>query len=456
MFSLMKFCELKNLLVSFTLLLIAFSCESQSISRTKTERLEKFVDTLVQPLIDRAEIAGIAVGVMRNDSILLLKSYGYADLEFNVPLPVNASFEIGSITKQFTAVAIMQLVEKGFIKLDDKISEHLYFNLKEEITIRQLLTHTSGIKEHQLGDMVYHDYPKDTLLRLVEKKELDFKPGIMMMYNNTGYKILGLLIEKITGQTYEEYITGNFFEKLNMTNSYLADLETIKKFRAHGYNNIRKDGKLTRAEQPHFYWTFSAGGLSSTTEDLLKWIQALHQSEILMKKESYHQLIAAGQLIEGISLRYAMGLQVLNYKGYDVIGHGGSGSGILCDSRYFPDQNLTIVTLQNTYRRASESEISYSIADKLLPLKSRIKKKFEGDLSRYKGVYNGILQVTVDIVDSELVIKKPGQTTGDTLYYIGDQKWLLGTDEYSFKEENGKVKEMHWNLISAHFILEKK
>lgn len=451
----MKFCKRRDLLFTVAIVLLAFSCANQYNDRGKTERLEEIVDILIQPLIDSSEIAGITVGVMRNDSILLLKSYGYADLEFNVPLPVNASFEIGSITKQFTAVAVMQLAEKGLIKLDDKINEYLSFNLKEEITIRQLLTHTSGIKEARLGDLVYHDYPRDTLLRLVEKQGLDFIPGTMMMYNNTGYKILGLLIEKVTGQTYEEYVANNLFLKSGMTNSYLADLETVRKFRAHGYNNISKDGKLKRAEQPYFHWTFSAGALSSTTEDLLKWIQALHQSEKLLKNETYQELITAGQLNDGTALRYAMGLQVFKYKGYNVVGHGGSGSGILCDSKYFPEQKMTIITLQNTYRRTSESEILYSIADKLLPLKNELKNKFEGDLSMYKGIYKGALEINVDVVDSKLIIKRPWQTTGDTLRYAGNHKWILGSDEYSFKVENEKVKEMHWDPIYAYIILNK-
>src|SRR5688572_13927330 len=136
----MKFCNLRDLLFAFAIILVAFSSEGQSTNIRKSGRLEKIVDILVQPLIDSSEIAGIAVGVMRNDSILLLKSYGFADLEFNVPLPANASFEIGSITKQFTAVAVMQLIEKGLIKLDDKVNKYLSLKLREEITIRQLLT----------------------------------------------------------------------------------------------------------------------------------------------------------------------------------------------------------------------------------------------------------------------------------------------------------------------------
>jgi CubicO group peptidase (beta-lactamase class C family) len=440
-----------------TFVLIAFCCHAQSSGKKKSAAkkvLEAIVDSLVNPLIRNSKIAGIEVGIIRNDSVLLLKSYGYADLEFNVPLPVTSSFEIGSMTKQFTAVAIMQLEEKGLLKLDDNISKYLTLDLKgRTVTIRQLLSHTSGISEPHLGDLIYHIYPRDTLLRLIEKGKFDFEPGTAMMYNNTGYIMLGLIIEKVTGQTYEEYLNKNIFLKAGMTNTYLSDWEIIKKNRAHGYNNVRKDGKLTRAEQPYFYWTFSAGALSSTVQDLFKWNQALHKNNQFFKKETYKKFIEVGVLNDSTPLRYAKGLQVLKHNGYAVIGHGGSGSGVLCDSRYFPDQNLTIITLQNTYRQAGESEITYAIADKLLPSKNDVSKKYEGDLSIYKGTYRGLLDITVDVVDSKLIVKRSWQTAGDTLTYIGDQKWSLGNDQYSFKTKNGKVKEMHWDPVSAYIIL---
>ncbi|RDC58743.1 serine hydrolase domain-containing protein [Adhaeribacter pallidiroseus] len=218
---------------------------------------------------------------------------------------------------------------------------------------------------------------------------------------------------------------------------------------------MSKDGKLTRAEQPYFRWTFSAGALSSTVEDLLQWNQALHSSAKILKPETYQELIRVGRLTDGTVLRYAKGLQVFRYKGYSVIGHGGSGSGILCDSRYFPEQKLTIIVLQNTYRRASESDISLPIADRLLPAKKKVTDQFQGDLSLYQGTYKGLFDLNVQVVDSKLVIKRSWQTNGDTLTYVGQQQWALGNDRYSFKIENGQVKEIHWDPISAYIKLKK-
>lgn len=442
-----------KLIQIFTFLLFTYQIV---IGQTKKNiSFEKKVDALIQPYIDSSKIAGMAVGVMRNDTILLLKSYGYADIEFDVKLPQNAIFEIGSMTKQFTAVSIFQLAEKGLIQLDDPIDKHIPILNNEKITVRHLLNHTSGISEPRLGNLIYQIYPRDTLITLVEKGKFDFKPGTAMIYNNTGYKLLGIIIEKVSGKTFEQYLKDNIFSKVGMQSTFFSDHETVRKNRTHGYNNLREDGKLTRAEQPYFYWTYSAGALSSTMADLLKWNKALHYSEQILDKTRYNEFIRVGVLNDSMPLRYANGLQVLEYKGHNVIGHGGSGSGILCDTRYFANEKLTIITLQNTYRRASESEFSYLIADNLLNSKIEGSVNFEGDLSMYKGDYKGILKMNIDVVDTKLVMRRNGQKVGDILNYLGNQKWALGNDQYIFKTENGQVKELHWDAISAYFRLKK-
>ena len=452
----MKFYRLSILLFTFFIIFFGQYGTGQSIQKQSVQ-LEKSVDQLIRPLIDSSRIAGVAVGIMRNDSILLLKPYGYADLEFYVPLPVNASFEIGSITKQFTAVAIMQLADKGLIGLDDPITKYLRFDAEKAITIRQLLYHTSGIKNAMevpgYRNILPYNFDRDTVLRMIEKQNFYFEPGSEMIYSNTGYFILGLVIEKVTGKRYEEYLAENIFSKAGMTSTYLSDQQTIVKFRAHGYNNF---GKLTRAEQPYFRWTYSAGALSSTVKDLLRWNMALHTTEKILRKSVYQKLISTGTLSNGSQLRYAMGLGTFKYRGNRVIGHGGDGSGISCDSRYFPEQNITIITLQNTYRAVSTSLLSEKIADILLPAVNPIKEKFQGELSSFKGTYkNNLAEVTVDVVNSELLIKKPGQRNYDTLTYAGNQSWSLGSDRFSFVLENGRPKELHWDLVFAYLRLKR-
>jgi len=274
---------------------------------------------MVQPHIDSMNIAGLAIGVARNDTILLLKSYGYADLEFDVALPVSASFEIGSVTKQFTSVAILQLVDKGLICLEDDLNEYVEFDTKgRKITIEKLMNHTSGIKGYtelsSFRDFSVHDYPRDTLLRIVEQEEFDFEPGEAMIYNNTAYFMLGLIIEKVTGQTYEEYLQENIFSKAGMDNSYYCDERKIMKKKAYGYDT-GKGGKLVKAAYLDHKWPYSAGSLCSTAEDLLKWNHILHESETILNKEMYELLITPSRLQDGTTIRYAKGLFVDKYKG---------------------------------------------------------------------------------------------------------------------------------------------
>ncbi|MHA4738969.1 serine hydrolase domain-containing protein [Dyadobacter sp. MSC1_007] len=442
--------------------ILLFSNFSQTayISQPRNHNLEQQVNLLVEPLIDSSIAAGAIVGVMRNDSILLIKSYGMADVELNAPLSQDASFEIGSTTKQFTAAAVMQLVERGLIQLNDPVNKYINFNSKpHQVTIEQLLNHTSGIKpppRNEYLSIIRSNYPRDTLLRLLENGGFNFEPGTAMNYSNMGYFILGQLIEKVSGKDYETYLEENILSKAKMTNTYYSDAETVRKERAHGYNNLQNKNILTRAELPYYRWTYSAGALSSTVKDLLAWNKALHNSEHIVSKKIYNQFITPGQLKDGSALRYANGLQILTYKGHRMIGHGGSGSGFLSQICYFPDEKLTIVTMQNTYRPVSEADLAYAIADKILPAKKdNLPVEPVKDLSIFRGTYKGALEINVEVAGNQLVIRRLGQKDWDTLTYMGNGRWSLKNDFYSFGIKDGQVKELYWDAIYAFLPLHK-
>ena len=324
-------------------LLTGYACSSLSGNKDpQGKAIEELLDSLVQPYIDSSKIAGLAIGVAQNDTIIFLKSYGYADLAFDVPLPASASFELGSVTKQFTSVAIMQLVDKGLLSLNANLNDYLSFNTKgRTVTIEQLMNHTSGIKGFtempSFENLSVHDYPRDTLLRIVEKEDFDFEPGDAMIYNNTAYFMLELIIEKATGQSYEEYVSENIFLPANMSNSYYGDERKIVKNKAYGYDTD-EEGKLLKAEYLDHTWPYSAGSLCSTIEDLLKWNHTLHTTETILNRELYAELISPSELMDGTRLRYAKGLLVDKYNGTDVISHGGGINGFLSDSRYFPER----------------------------------------------------------------------------------------------------------------------
>ena len=442
-----------------TLLGAGISCASQkhrnltgniesSIQKGPKTLLEQQIDSVVQPMIDSSKIVGLVIGVMRHDSLLLIKPYGKADLEFDVPMPANASFEIGSVTKQFTAVAVMQLVSKGLIKLDDPVDKYITFKTKYPITIRQLLHHTSGIKDvpKQLMRSVNSHYPKldrDTILRLIEKEGFEFEPGTGIQYSNKGYFTLGLLIEKVSGISYATYLADNVFKPAGMTNTYYTEespAQRVRKNRAHGYNDIPEWSKdFFIAEPSNPYWSFAGGALSSTVEDLLRYNHALHKGNKILDRKTYLELLSTDTLKDGTRLRYAKGTQVYNYKGHQLLEHGGAISGFIAKLMYFPAQDLSIVELQNLFNYG-RNELAHRVADKLL--EPRLPHKVDFDLAPYKGDYVlGGLTIKIHIEGNNLVIYKNWRNITETLTYAGDGKWASsGSDLYSFKSEGGEVK----------------
>ncbi len=251
---------MKQLLLSLILLAFILSCtntEKQTISQ-----LEHQVDSLVQPYLDSAKIAGMAVAVYKGSEKLMIKNYGYADLEWNVELPVNASFEIGSVTKQFTAACILLLAEEGKLSLDDEMTKYIAYDTKgRKVTIRQLLSHTSGIKSYTDLPFFEHfsqqHHERDTLLRILEKEGYDFEPGEMLHYNNSAFFMLGLIIEKVSGIAYEEFVKKNLFDKAGMSNSYYCSESKIIKNKAHGYDT-GEDGLMNAAYLDQT-WPYAAG-----------------------------------------------------------------------------------------------------------------------------------------------------------------------------------------------------
>lgn len=450
--------------LSLVLLFSVHACNKPSGSEESFDTsLERSVDTLVQPYLDSAQIAGVAIGVSRNDTLLFLKAYGYADLVFETPLQVSATFEIGSITKQFTAVAIMQLVEKGLANLQDDITEYLDFDTKGRIvTVEQLLNHTSGIKGitemPSLRDFIYFEYPRDTVLRIVEQEPFDFEPGNAMIYNNTAYFMLGLIIEEVTGMSYEEYLVENIFTVAGMENTYYCDERVVRKNKAYGYDT--EDGELLKAGYLDHTWPYAAGSLCSSVGDLLQWNHILHQTDQLLSGKSYEYLVAPSRLKNGIELRYSKGLSADEYKGIAVLSHGGGINGFLSDARYFPDHGLTIVTLINSTGPVSPTTISNRIADHLLPVQEiEYNEKYPGDLSFFTGKYRGIsrgreMEAIVDVAEETLTIELRGKK--DTLDYAGDEKWALGNSLISFAEEDGQVTEMHYDAGYGYYILKKQ
>ena len=280
--------------------------------------------------------------VTKGGEPLLRKGYGLANREWNIPNAPDTKFRLGSITKQFTAAAILQLVERGKLSLEDPISKH-YADAPaawEKITIHHLLNHTSGIVSYtglpgffQKQAMIART-PVE-IVKLTQEMPLEFDPGTKFKYNNTGYVLLGHVIEKISGVGYDEYLRKNIFEPLGMKDSGYDWNTSVIARRASGYN---PDGKLAPyldMSLPH-----AAGSLYSTVDDLAKWVEALESGKVV-SKENYAKMTTA------YLSQYGYGLVMEKREGHDVVGHGGGINGFNTILLRAPADKLTVVVLGN-------------------------------------------------------------------------------------------------------------
>ena len=253
--------------------------------------------------------------MVRGADTLLLRGYGYADLEWEVPTPPDAaaSYEIGSVTKQFTAAAVLKLVDEGRIDLDADVTEYLpdFDTQDHPVPVRRLLDHTSGIQGYTempvFGDLMRDPLPRDSLVSLVEAEPFLFEPGTGQIYNNSAFFLLGLIIEEISGDSYEAFVQTRLFEPLGMDRSYYCSVSDIRARRAHGYD-AGPDGLQRKAYLDHT-WPYAAGSLCSTAGDLVRWNQALHGGRVL-SAASYEAMTTPLPLLDGTELEYAMGLGI--------------------------------------------------------------------------------------------------------------------------------------------------
>jgi len=285
-----------------------------------------------------------SVLVAKDKQVILNKGYGSADLEWDVPNSPSTKFRLGSITKQFTAASILLLQERGKLNVHDPVSKYMSDAPAawDKVTIYHVLTHTSGIPSFTS----FSEYPKwepfpvtpaEEVARFKDKP-LDFAPGEKWSYSNSGYVLLGYLIEKITGGTYEDFVRKNIFVPLDMRESGLDSNSAVIPRRASGYT--REKDVLVNAGFIHMSIPFSAGSLYSTTEDLLKWEQALFGGKVL-------RAASLETMTTPFKHDYACGLGVQTKNGHKVIEHGGGIEGFNTQLSYYPDDKLTVVVLGN-------------------------------------------------------------------------------------------------------------
>jgi len=350
------------------------------------------IDAVVTPPIRDGKLAGASVAVVKGGQTLLMKGYGFADLELEVPTPPKATYEIGSVTKQFTAVSILLLAEHNKLSLDDELTKYLpdYPARGNRVTIRQLLNHTSGIKGYtempEFREFQRLHRPRQELVALFSGVPFEFAPGTEQTYNNSAFFLLGLIIERVSGTSYESFVKSNLFDTVGMPDTYYCSERTIRKNHAHGYD-VDGGSLVLKAYLDHL-WPYAAGSLCSNTTDLVAWTRALHGGKVL-SPASYREMTTPGVLNDGTKIRYGLGIALADIGGRRAIAHGGGISGFLSEVEYYPDDDLVVVVLFNTNGPVAPRDLAKQIVDVVLPAPKDRSQPFTDDLAAYAGTFTG-------------------------------------------------------------------
>ena len=307
------------------------------------------VDEFVRSEMQRQHVPGLSLLVAREGKIVRAQGYGQANVELQVPVKPETIFQSGSLGKQFTATAVMMLVEEGKIKLDVPITNYLKDAPAawKQVTIRQLLSHTAGFTDYPKDFNFRKDYTEADLLKIVEGSPLAFPPGTKWTYSNLGYLTLGILIHQVTGKFYGDFLQQRIFQPVGMSTTRIISEADIIPNRAAGYRLVNGELKNQEWVSPSMNTT-ADGSLYFSILDLAKWDAALY-TETLLKPSSFQQMWTVTKLSDGQpnSGHYGFGWSIETKHGRRVVGHDGSWQGFEAHISRYIDDKLTVVVLTN-------------------------------------------------------------------------------------------------------------
>ncbi len=433
-----------------------------AIASMQAQTLEATIDQLLNEKYP-ADKPGATALIAKDGEVIYRKSFGLANLELGVSMKPENVFEIGSITKQFTSVSILMLLEQGKLSLQDEITKYLpdYPVNGKTITIHHLLNHTSGIKSYtsmsNFMSRAREDMSPTELIDVFKNEPMDFDPGEAYQYNNSAYIILGHIIEVVSGQSYANYIEQNIFQKLGMDNSHYGSNTKVIPNRASGYQP--SENGYNNAEYLSMTLPYAGGSLMSCVDDLLLWEQALHKNT-LITEGSKKLAFTNYTLNNGTPIYYGYGFSVDEINGIPTIEHGGGIFGYTCYGLYVPSEDVYVIVLTNSNGN-SPTNVTIEMAAHTLgrPFpKGKQVEVSEKEMKQWTGSYefeDGAVRF-ITYKDGSLYSQREG-STNLALFPVSKDEYYFsneGFTKYIFKKEKGKKVAMFTSRIKVNKGLE--
>lgn len=420
------------------------------------------IDSIAEEARTRQTIPGLSIVVTRGGEVIHSKGYGTADRESGTPATPETVYQIGSISKQFTAAGILRLIERGALSLDDRVIDRLpeLPGTWSEVRLRHLLHQTSGVPEflflpefgEQSSDV---ERPASELRELIARQPLQFAPGERWSYSNSNYTLLAAVIERVSGMPYERFLERELFQPLGLTSFHHCSPRPSAPHQARGYG--LRNGSVLAAPAENMNWARGDGGLCANAEDLARWGRALATGRVVSPR-SFQSMTTPAPLHDGRVPAYGFGLSLIGLDSCPKIAHHGAMSGYTGMLSFYPEEDLVIAVLVNRGGLWADG-IEKAIAREVLGLpqpRFRAEPLAAGDAGRYAGTYDlGAFQVHIVERDGRLSIEAPPPAPTAPLLYQGDGRFVAETDpdaiQLAFTVEGDRAERLVLSMAGMHW-----
>jgi D-alanyl-D-alanine carboxypeptidase len=399
------------------------------------QKLTAAIDDIATAALKDGPVAGMSIAVTLGKQTILLKGYGQSNLELETSTTPATLYHIDSITKNLTSAAVVQLAEQHKLSLDDLVEKYVpeMHAIAPAATVRSLMNHTSGIPDFtSLGPKSENieavNFTHQDFLATIQEEKLLFLPAQSWRYNNSGFYLLGMILEKVSGETYAAYMANHIFKPLGMDSTLYCDARSLVKNRAAGY--VRSKGHLVNADPMTWKTPFSSGGLCSTVSDLITWQRALNQG-LVVSAAGLALMRTATTLNDGTNVDYGLGTRRGDLQGHPVFGHTGNGGGFNGVLQYYPSDDLTIAVLLNSDTSTTALGIAGKVARAVLAIPPAPGEQPlpAAEIDRFTGNFDSAEGLAFLFADQGRVrVKLDEKGPALPLVYLGNGAFAAGPD----------------------------